>query len=346
MNHKRNRLLMASICIACASFGCSSGSTHAASPDPRGGVESKARPNVLMACEGRVEGASPTVEVGAAADGVIQRVFVVENQAVKKGDPLAEIDCGDRMAALRTARAQVESAQEARTRLGRGSREEERQIAAEKTAAAKSILERATVNLARMKALAERGEIPRAMLDDAVRDHDVSAAEVKEAVRQEQLVNAGALPEELAKADAEVAAAQSRVHEAEERVRKCTVAAPMAGAVLQVMARPGESFSTVMPRPLFTMADLSCRRVRAEVDERDVPKLRVGQKTLVYCESRPDVKYPGVVSRISSIMGRKKVLSLDPAEKNDRDVLESMIDLGRGGEFVPVGMRVIVQFLQ
>jgi hypothetical protein len=53
----------------------------------------------------------------------------------------------------------------------------------------------------------------------------------------------------------------------------------------------------------------------------------------------------GVVGRISDTMGRKKILSGDPSEKADRDVLEAMIDLN-GAIKLPVGMRVTVEFLR
>ena len=47
----------------------------------------------------------------------------------------------------------------------------------------------------------------------------------------------------------------------------------------------------------------------------------------------------------SKTMGRKKILSGDPSEKADRDVLEAMIDLN-GAIKLPVGMRVTVEFLR
>ena len=58
--------------------------------------------------------------------------------------------------------------------------------------------------------------------------------------------------------------------------------APIEGTVLRVLLRPGESFSTLTPRPLFRMADTSARRVRAEIDERDVLNVRVGQPVVVF----------------------------------------------------------------
>ena len=326
--------------------GCSGlPSSHAASPSEAAARRASAGPDVLLSAAGRVEGRNPTVEVGAGADGVIRQVFVSAGQVVNQGDRLAEIDCADRSAELQSTRADLETANQSRVHLVHGSRTEERQIAAQKTQAAKSVLVRAKANLERMKVLQQKDDVPRSNLDDAERNVELAEAELNQAVQAEQLVNADPLPEELAKADAQVAAAKNRVQAMEERVRKCVVLAPFTGTVLEVIARAGESFSTVTPRPLFTMADLSLRRVRAEVDERDVLKVRIGQRGVVFPDSRPDVKFSGTVTEISKVMGRKRILLTDPSDSKDRDVLEALIDLDNGGSELPVGMRVIAQFL-
>jgi multidrug resistance efflux pump len=94
------------------------------------------------------------------------------------------------------------------------------------------------------------------------------------------------------------------------------------------------------------MADISIRRVRAEIDERDVTKVRIGQKVLVFPTGREDEKLTGKVQQIAASMGRKRVISGDPADKTDHDVLESLIRLDPKGQSLPVGMRVVVQFFQ
>ena len=77
-------------------------------------------------------------------------------------------------------------------------------------------------------------------------------------------MNAPALPEDLAKAAADIAVAEEAVRVIREKIAKYTVTAPIDGTILRVLLRPGESFSTLAPRPLFTISDLSVRRVRAE----------------------------------------------------------------------------------
>lgn len=92
---------------------------------------------------------------------------------------------------------------------------------------------------------------------------------------------------------------------APERIKKCATLARIAGTVLRVYARTGESFSTVTPRPLFTLADASGRRVKAEVDERDLGKVVVGQNVIIQADGLGGKKFTGTVASISAVMGER-----------------------------------------
>lgn len=297
-----------------------------------------------VASPGRIEGASDTTDVGAAMDGVIQAIRVKEGQRVSKGQIVAELDCRDLQSALPIATSEAESLRQARERLLRGSRPEEREVAAHRTAAAKAVLAQANAQLSRIKTLAESDAIARSTFDEARRDQSVAAADYERAVRSEHLVNAGPLVEEVAKADADLNAAMERINQAKEKLSKCVVTAPIDGTVLRVMLRKGESFALLSPRPILTMADISGRRVRAEVDERDVAKVHVGQPVMITSAAFSGKSYEGTVSRLSSVMGRKSVLTGDPADKSDRDVLEVTAQLEKGATALPVGLRVTVEF--
>jgi multidrug resistance efflux pump len=303
-------------------------------------------PDVAFASSGRVEGLSDTIEVEAAADGVLKAVDVTEDQLVKKGTLLGEIACDDLNAALNAALAEADAARQARIRLMRGARLEERRVAAKKTAAALATMSEAKGQLHRQRILYKGGEVSASDYDRAKRDYGVAIAEFQAAVRSERLLAAPPLPEDKARADAEVLAADSRVQEAQERINKCSIVAPIDGTVLRVNARPGEAFSTVTPHPLFVVADVSGRRVKAEVDERDLTKVTIGQKVIIRGEGLTGKKLTGTVTSISTVMGNKRVFTNDPADKIDRDVLEVTITLsGEEAKSLPIGLRVTVQFL-
>jgi multidrug resistance efflux pump len=302
--------------------------------------------SVVVACPGRIEGRSDTVEVGAATDGVVQAVHVREGQNVKAGETLAEIGCSDLSSALRVSQAEAESVRQARARLLKGSRPEEREAAAQKTYGARAVVDHTAAELNRATQLSEASAISKAAFDQARRDYEVAEASLKEAARNEELVNAGPTAEDAAKADADLRAASNRIRLAQEKIGKCTVVAPVQGTIVRVNLRAGESFSTVAPHPLFTIADLSGRRVRAEVDERDIGKIHVGQKAILTSEAYPGKHFSGTLARIASMMGRKTVTTGDPADKSDRDILEALVDLQPEAAALPMGLRVTVQFVR
>ena len=316
----------------------------------RNSVQARGTPNnatgsVVFASPGRVEGASETTQVGAAADGILKSVYVKEGQFVKRGTVLGEIACDDLRPALQTAMAEADSARQARARLLRGARDEEKKIASEKTAAARATFNEAKSRLDMQQALFQKQQVSRASYDQAIRDLGVADANLRAALRNEELVSAPPLQEDTARADADVLAAEGRVQTAQERIAKCSIVAPIDGTVLRVYAKRGESFSTVTPRPLFSLADTSTRHIKAEVDERDVDKLSVGQNVVIQADALEGKKLRGSVSRVSAMMGRKSISTGDPSDKSDRDILEAVIDFDDNGKPLPIGLRVTVQFL-
>jgi multidrug resistance efflux pump len=301
---------------------------------------------VRLACPGRVEGRSDTIDVGAAIDGVVQSILVREGQEIQQGDVMAEIGCEDLRSAWKVAAAEAESLRQGRVRLMRGSRDEERQAAAQQVAAAKAIVEQTSAQLDRMAKLRDALAISRASYEQALRDNEVAQADLKRAERNQELVDAPPLPEDIARVDADIKAAQDKIRLADDRLSKCTVRAPIHGTVLRVHLREGESFALLSPRPLFSIADTSGRRVRAEVDERDISKVHIGQKVSVACDAYPGKHFSGFVSRISPMMGKKSVRTGDPADKADRDVLEVYAAVEAAASDLPLGLRTTVQFLE
>ena len=300
---------------------------------------------VAFASPGRVEGASETTQVGAAADGVLKAVYVKEGQLVKRGTLLAEIACDELQASLQTAIAEADGARQTRTRILRGARDEEKKIASEKTAAARATFEEAKSRLEMQRALYQREQVSRASYEQAVRDLGVADANLQAAVRTEEFLAAPPLQEDKARADAEVVAAEGRVRSVQERIAKCSILAPIDGTILRVYARRGESFSTVTPRSLFSLADASSRHIKAEIDERDVDKVSIGQKVVVQADALDGKRLNGSVVRISAMMGRKSISTGDPSDKSDRDILEAVIGLEDNTRSLPIGLRVTVQFL-
>jgi len=297
-----------------------------------------------VACSGRVEGRHETIDIGAGVDGVVERILVNDGQVVAAGIPLVQLNCADLKARKKQAIAEVESAIEQRKRILRGARDEERRAAQQRRLAAEAVLKEAESRFARTRELAKAQVISDQQYDQVLRELDVARAQLDEARSQETLTLAGPLPEEEAKSHADLDSTRYQLDVVNKQLDKCTVRAPSTGTVLRVLAKPGETFSTVMPRPLVKFADLSTTKVRAEVDERDIGNISIGQLATVSVEALPGKELQGRVSSVMPYMGRKSAISNDPADKADRDVQEVVVDLAASDKPLPVGLRVLVRF--
>lgn len=85
------------------------------------------------------------------------------------------------------------------------------------------------------------------------------------------------------------------------------IRAPINGVILRKLRHTGESVSTQSDSPVVTMADDSVLRVRLDVDESDVSKLKVGQRAFVTAEAYGDHKFRGSVIRVGWILGKKNI---------------------------------------
>ena len=299
---------------------------------------------VLFAAPARIEGAGESINVGAGVDGVLTAVLVREGQTVSAGQTLALVDCRDEEARLSEARAAIEIAKQKRERLLRGSRDEERRIAHEQELAATAALQLAQTQQQRLRSLYATGDISKERLELAEKDAAVAAAALRGAQQQRQLANAEPLPEESARAEAELEEAEARLRTTQARLGKCRIKAPQAGTVLRLHTHPGEVVGTLNPQPVLVLADTSKLFARAEVDERDIGRLALHQDVLLHADALAGSTCRGRVQRLGRLMGRKHIRSGDPAEKSDRDVLEVLIELD-GCTPPPIGLRVTAQFL-
>jgi multidrug resistance efflux pump len=150
---------------------------------------------------------------------------------------------------------------------------------------------------------------------------------------------------DLALMKAKVSQAEANVEVAEQQLRDLRVLAPFDGTVLKLLKRPGEGVRMIELEPVVLFGDLSRLRVRAEVDERFVNDLRVGQTAEVYGRNLLGKTYPGRVVEVEQIMGDKTVFTRASSERRDLHVLQVVLEME--SEFAaPVGLQVDVRVHQ
>ena len=94
---------------------------------------------------------------------------------------------------------------------------------------------------------------------------------------------------------------------------------------------------------LAVLGDLRSLRVKAEVEERDATKVRVGQRVSVKSDAFPDKQFEGTVTSVSLILATPRIATRGVRRPNDVEVLEVIASLD-GTPPLLSGMRVDVFF--
>lgn len=99
---------------------------------------------------------------------------------------------------------------------------------------------------------------------------------------------------ELAKQS--VALARQSLTQAQKNLAKATITAPFDGVITAVNAEKGDTITTAMT--IADMMDPSRMELIIELDEIDVPMVKVGQEVIISLDALPDSEFAGVVSAI------------------------------------------------
>lgn len=301
------------------------------------------QPQWAASATGRVEPKDGEIRIASQVPGKITEVLAKTNDKVQAGDLLARIDDQDYYIKIAAAAAEAgvrerEREEEAATGLAQNRRDAEDAVAKAERGlfSARETFDDALRALKSGKGKAEDVGKARDKVEEAKADldqnHDALAAvEAKDGMPLETRL------------ESSLAAARAELSASEVGLERTRIRAPSDGTVLNMIARTGE---TAVPSPdsaLVVFGDLSALRVRAEVEERDAAKVRVGQKIVVKADAFPDREFDGVVTSISQSLGAPRIASRGPRRPNDVEVIEVMVSLD-GHPPLFTGMRVDVFF--
>jgi len=248
------------------------------------------------------------VDIGSTVTGRVAEVLVREGAQVQKGALLVRLESDE----LRSQLAQaVASQQQALARLN-GLRGTGRSSAQATVAQAQAVVDAAQAEYARTQQLVAQGFLSASRQDEARRLRDVALAQLAGAQSQAQAVtDAGT---EVAQARAQVQVAASTVQAAQARLAQTELRAPADAQVLARLAEPGQ---IVQPgRALLALALAGPTQLAAQVDERFLEQLAVGQEASAVADA-----YPGQRFAV-------RVLSISPAVDAQRGAIEVKFALG------------------
>jgi HlyD family secretion protein len=296
---------------------------------------------VMVAAPGRVEPISEEIKVGSELSGRLVAVLVEEGDLVRRGQPLAVLENSEYRARLASAEAMVKQKESELRRVLNGARDQERREAWATVMEARAKMENSIVEMERRKALHRDGVVAREEADRAGREYQVEKARYEAAIERHALIDDKAREEDQSKAEADVELARAQLDEAKARLEKTTVRSPISGIVLQKHLKAGENVvnSNTSSMPIVTVADITRLRVRADIDETDIGKIKLGQKAYVKADAYGDKKFFGKVVRIGQVLGKKNIRTDEPTERVDTKILETLIEIDADSK-LPSGLRV------
>ncbi|APR77839.1 Membrane-fusion protein [Minicystis rosea] len=308
---------------------------------PKGAVDERAPlpPVGAVGGAGIVEPAQREARLAGAAPGVIASIAVKEGDRVKEGDVLLTLESSVEVAAVKTAEADVASADATLARTLNGQRSEDRDAALAESASARARAELSETAFARAEQLWKGGAMTQEELDRARHTAAADRQTARAADARARAAQAGSRSEDIIAARAALLSAKARLDQAKATLDRRSIRAPYAGEILQVKARTGEYYTPGASESPVVLGDTSRLRVRMDVDERDIGRIKLGQRAYAVADAFPVEKLTGTVAEIGRRMGRKNVRTDDPTERIDTKILEVVIDLDDAKKLVP-GLRV------
>lgn len=279
--------------------------------------------------EERVASLSPQVQSGRVTE-----VLVGENQPVKKGAVLLRLD--NRLAQAKVkeaeedlllAQKQEEAARDLPQQL-----EEDVNQQQEAVAGAADLVAEAKEQLAKAERLSKSKVAPVSKEDVAIARQKVRQAEAAERaakakLRQLKLRKPQRLIEQ---AQFKVAAKKAQLETARVALDDCELKAPSDGTILRLSVSVGDVLGGLQPHePAIIFCPDGPRVIRAEIEQEEAPRVKVGMPAEIKDDSRLTGAWRGKVKSVSDWFSHRRSMLLEPRQFNDVRTLECIIELDR-----------------
>jgi len=302
--------------------------------------------SAVFTAPGRAEGAGPPLAVGVAATGIVGDIAVREGSRVQAGQLLLQLDCSAQEADVRTRQAQLAAADATYDKFRNGPRPDEIAVGQAVVNFSQARAEEADKTLQRTLALQEGVTVTAAHVLEVKRDARIAAAQLSEARAQLNLLRAGSREEDIRQAKALRDAAAAELDASRARLAQCSVRAPVAGMVLDVLANKGQFLSVAVPQPLMHIVPDGQARVRAEVAVHDVAHVCLQQHATIAADAMPDATIQAEVASISPTVSRGRMVAASTAGANadPSDVVPVVLKIDGNAPALPIGLPVTVHF--
>lgn len=231
-----------------------------------------------IVASGRVR-TTQRIDISTQITGRVTQVAVREGEEVKPGSLLLQLDTAELKAAVAQARASLSQNEARLKQLG----ELNRPVAEQALNQAAANLQQARKNDERAAELMAKGFYSAAQRDEAKRALDVAESQWRAA--QLQLASQQPGGSDVRVATSNVDQARATLALSEARLSYATLSAPVAGRVLTRNVEAGDTVQA--GKVLLTLAPSGDTELSAQIDEKNLALLQLGQKALASADAYP-----------------------------------------------------------
>lgn len=236
------------------------------------------------------------VELAFRVPGRLLAVDFDEGDVVTAGQAVARLDAEPFAEALAVADARVDQARVNLAKHEAGTRPQEIQRARDNVRAARAAFDEAERNATRQAGLLDSGATSARVADAARARRDETAAALSAAEESLALAEEGFRSEDVAAAQAELAAATALREQAQTQLDDTVLYAPSDGILLARLREPGSMIAPATP--IFALSLTDPIYVRAYVDEPNLGAVMPGTRVTVTSDSSP-TEYGGQVGFVA-----------------------------------------------
>jgi len=292
----------------------------------------------VASAPGRVEPRGGEVKIGTAIVGRVAEVYVDLNDEVDEDQLLFKIDDAEARARLAAAETEADVREKMRDDQSLSSARRDVRNAEDEVYRAERGLTGARIELDYTLQARKENKISSRRVEDARRRLKQAQERVEKGRIKVARAQAKSDLPAPSRSEAAVSEARAQVAIAEALLDKTRVRAPSKGRVLLLRAKQGEMVAPSPGQPLIVVGDMSKMQIKAEVDEADVPKIKLEQKAYVTSVSFPDRKFEGKVTERAPSLASPLIGQRGPRRPTDVEVMEVTIELDGEVPLLP-GMR-------
>ncbi|MBA7692988.1 Macrolide export protein MacA [subsurface metagenome] len=215
---------------------------------------------------------SDEADLTFVSSGKVDEIYVEEGDGVSEGEMIAKLDTSALELALTEAEAAIKQAEAAIKQAEAAIKQAETDW--KQADYERRLLKRAATIESRLRKIAES---------------QVEAAELK--------IEAAGL--QLEAANSQLVAAEETMAEAQKKLDEATLTAPFRGVVTSVDVIEGDTVSATTT--IVHLIDLATMELNVELDEIDIPSVKLGQRAIIELDAFPALNLEGRVTSIHPV---------------------------------------------